>query len=175
MKITTIVPVYTDGCIFNNQRMEGKITVGGIGVFFPDYKEYNVSEPFTNEPITNNRAELTAVMIAILKFMVLKEDTNRPLKLVIHTDSQYTIKCMTEWIGKWKVNNWKTASGKTVMNQELIKDLDHLLQRNNVEFKYVPAHTKEPSDKNSEEHRHWYGNDCADKMAKDGAKLSKNI
>ena len=72
MKITTIVPVYTDGCIFNNQRMEGKITVGGIGVFFPDYKEYNVSEPFTNEPITNNRAELTAVMIAILKFMVFK-------------------------------------------------------------------------------------------------------
>lgn len=172
MKITTLVPVYTDGSVFNNQKAKGKPTVGGIGVYFGDDDKKNVSEPFTDKPVTNNKCELTAVIVAIQKFMLLKEETKRPLKLIIHTDSQYTIKCMNEWILKWKKNNWKTASGKTVMNQDLIMKLDDLLKVNNIEFKYVPAHTKEPSDKNSEEYRHWYGNECADKMAKAGTEKS---
>ena len=166
--------VFTDGSTFNNQKNKNQKTVGGIGVYFGDNDPRNVSEPYCDKIVTNNRTELTAVIKAIKNHV---SNTNKEKqKLIIYSDSQYVIKSMTEWIHKWKKNNWKTANGKNVLNQDLITYLDDLISGSSswleIEFQHVRAHKKEPA-AGSEEYRLWYGNMMADKFATDGSRKTK--
>ncbi len=48
-------------------------------------------------------------------------------KLRIHTDSQFLINCMTQWIKNWKRNNWMTASKKPVINKQSLMELDEVM------------------------------------------------
>ena len=42
-------------------------------------------------------------------------------KLEVRTDSQYTIKGITEWIKRWKKNDYHDAKGQPVKNKELFR------------------------------------------------------
>ena len=46
---------------------------------------------------------------------------------------------MTEWIGKWKSNGWRTVNNEDVKNKEDIQRLDSLCQ--NIDVKWVRPHT----------------------------------
>ena len=122
--------VYTDG-----SSKQGK---GGYGIkiIHPDATiiEDNGSVPIgpNGEIPTNQRAEL----YAILKALTLTDDD-----LVIYTDSEYSIKCFTEWINSWKRNGWKSSKGAEVLNQDLIRSIDEILSRRNISFVHVRAHT----------------------------------
>lgn len=48
-------------------------------------------------------------------------------KIKFVTDSEFVINCMTQWIKKWKINNWKVTSGGDVKNKEDLVKLDNLL------------------------------------------------
>lgn len=171
--------VYTDGSVLNNQRKESLKTFGGVGVFFGDNDSRNISEPFYNFPITNQRTEIQAASKAIESYMLnkIKKKDNKKEKLIIHTDSEYLINLITKWIFKWKLNQWKTANGKDVKNKDLIYQLDHLINLYKdylvVEFQFVKAHRKEiPKNKTSKEYLEWYGNMMADKLAKRGSLIA---
>jgi ribonuclease HI len=82
---------------------------------------------------TNNRMELTAVIEALT---VLK----RRCPVVLHTDSQYVQKGITEWIHGWKARGWKTASKEPVRNVDLWRRLDELASGHDIEWKWVRGH-----------------------------------
>lgn len=82
---------------------------------------------------TNNVAELTALA-------ELLTATDPAVPIEIRMDSQYAMKAVTEWLPGWKRKGWKTAAGKPVANQELVRRIDELLTGRPVEFRYVPAH-----------------------------------
>ena len=82
---------------------------------------------------TNNRMELTAVIEAL---SALK----RPVKIQLHTDSQYVIKGISEWILGWKKNGWKTSDKKPVKNADLWQKLDELRQSHQVQWIWVKGH-----------------------------------
>ena len=96
--------------------------------------------------------------------------------ILVYTDSKYLIDSITKWSANWERNGWmrRNKSGKLtpVKNVELIKQIKGLTIINNVQFKHVKAHQKEPFgvDKNSYQYFEWYGNFMADKLANDGAK-----
>lgn len=83
---------------------------------------------------TNNIAELSAPLIGLRE---LKEKC----KVRIHTDSAYTINCMTKWCRGWKLSGWKTSSGLPVKNADLIKELDILCNYHVVEWVKVKGHS----------------------------------
>ena len=56
---------------------------------------------------TNQSAELGAILGAINKG--IKEGE---VDLIIRTDSDYAIKCLTVWCEKWKQNSWTNARGE---------------------------------------------------------------
>ena len=68
----------------------------------------------------------------------------------LYTDSQYVCKGITEWIEKWKLTGWKTASGKPVKNSELWKDLDAVCKRYTVEWRWVRGHTGNPGNERAD-------------------------
>lgn len=88
--------------------------------------------------------------------------------IIVCTDSMYSVNCITKWASKWEKNNWKTANGSDVKNEELIKNILKLYKYfgdNNIKisFKHVFSHLKEPSTKNSLDYLLWYGNNEVDK------------
>lgn len=57
----------------------------------------------------------------------------------INTDSQFLIKCITQWMPKWQKNGWKISTGGDVKNKEQLEEL-HRALKNNVEIKWVFKH-----------------------------------
>lgn len=49
-------------------------------------------------------------------------------KVNIHTDSNFLIQSITDWMPRWKTNGWKTKSGKPVKNKEMFEKLDLCIQ-----------------------------------------------
>ena len=62
--------------------------------------------------------------------------------LLIESDSQYAIKCATEWLPGWKRKGWRTASGSPVKNLELVQRIDRAVagREGPVRFRWVRGH-----------------------------------
>lgn len=89
---------------------------------------------------TNNRMELTAVVKGL-------EALNRPTEVELFTDSVYVGKGISEWLPKWKANDWKRREGKQlkpVKNDDLWRALDVLLNRHQVRYTRVAGHSGHP-------------------------------
>jgi ribonuclease HI len=89
---------------------------------------------------TNNRMELTGVIegLASLK---------RPCEVELVTDSQYVGKGIREWMPKWKAQGWQRKEGKRlkpVVNLDLWRQIDELLQTHRVRVKLVLGHNGHP-------------------------------
>ncbi|CAG8976565.1 hypothetical protein HYALB_00010207 [Hymenoscyphus albidus] len=105
-----VVKVWTDG----SSRGNGKVgAVAGVGVWFGEGDERNISEPLAGTPQTNQRAELTAILRAL-------EVSPLTQSLEIISDSNYGINCTTLWYQSWAKNDWKTSTGTPVMNKDLV-------------------------------------------------------
>ncbi|QKF93631.1 ribonuclease H [Fadolivirus algeromassiliense] len=128
--------VFTDGACSQNGK---KTASAGIGICFPNKEFNNIAEEFTMQPITNQRAELYAIYTA-LKTITESSKFN---KITIYSDSEYSIKSVTEWIKNWEKNNWKTTGNKPVKNQDIIRPLNDILKQysNLIIFKHVRSHT----------------------------------
>ena len=82
---------------------------------------------------TNNRMELQA---AIEGLNALK----RPMAVDLHTDSKYVMQGVESWMPRWKLNGWRTAAKKPVLNQDLWQELDAALRRHQVTWHWVKGH-----------------------------------
>ena len=167
--------VFTDGSTFNNGKKNMK-QYGGIGIFFNNNSEDNISQILNDDKITNNVAELTACLKAI-EIIINKPNFNYNNQIVIYTDSEYTINCITKWASGWKNNGWKRKQGSKlfpVKNCELIKNLYNYHIKYKVIFKHVRSHQTPPSDTQSSQYKLWYGNMMADKLATQASLKSMN-
>lgn len=61
-------------------------------------------------------------------------------ELTVHSDCELVIKGMTDWVPKWKANNWKTSAGTIVKNKNMWQHLDHLTDVIDVNFNWVKGH-----------------------------------
>ena len=118
--------IYTDGACSGNP---GK---GGWAAIIIDGKnQSNISG--SENKTTNNRMELMAPIMALKKIKTKSEIT-------IYTDSRYVKDGITEWIKKWKLNNWKSSNKKPVKNKDLWIKLDNSCLKHKVTWKWVKAH-----------------------------------
>lgn len=136
------IDIYTDGACKGNPGPGGW---GALLVSGEHRKELFGGEPRT----TNNRMELLAVIRAL-------ESLRGPSELVVHTDSQYVQKGITEWLRNWKARNWKTADRKPVRNVDLWMRLDELAGTHRIDWRWVRGHSGHP------------GNEAADMLANRG-------
>jgi ribonuclease HI len=144
--------VYSDGACKGNGQVG---SVAGVGVWWGWNDSRNIAERCPGDQ-TNNRAEL----IAIVRVLETAPFSQRPL--MIKTDSKYSIQCFESWFPKWSANGFRTANGQSVKNAELIRYLAALLYaRERAGPKVVLKHVRG--------HVGIEGNECADRLANDGA------
>ena len=118
--------IYTDGACSGNP---GK---GGWAAIILDGKNQS-SISGSESKTTNNRMELMAPIMALKKIKKKSEIT-------IFTDSKYVKDGITDWIKKWKQNNWKSSNKKPVKNKDLWIKLDNSCQKHKITWKWVKAH-----------------------------------
>lgn len=135
-KTKEIITIFTDGACSNNGKRN---PAGGIGIHFPDGELNDVSKVFRLTSCTNQRTELYAILYAV-RYIKSSLDLSN-IHLIIKTDSMYSINCVTKWVKKWKNNGWKTTDGQDVANKELIADINKYIERYQITFKHVDAHT----------------------------------
>ena len=122
-----MINIYTDGACSGNPG------IGGWGVVILDNKK-EILLNGGDQHTTNNKMELTAAIKA-LEYFEIKND------LTIYTDSKYVKDGIESWIKNWKKNGWKTSTKKIVKNKELWIQLDNLINRHNVNWKWVKGHS----------------------------------
>ena len=123
-------------CFCDGGEQKGR-SGSGVVILNATNKQVEISAS-GRAPHTNNRAELTAVILALTHEVVQCSLKN----IVIHTDSMYTINCMTAWMPKWRHNGFRSNSGP-VKNQDLLKELDNIIQTlkpRTVRFQHVRGH-----------------------------------
>lgn len=131
-----VIVVYTDGsCSGNGTRH----AVGGIGIHFPNGELKDVSKMYTSNICTNQRTELYAILIA-LRYIKKNFDLHK-YTVIIKTDSEYSINCITKWVYGWLKNNWMTKNNTNVMNRDYIERIFKYYDSYNVQFEHVVAHT----------------------------------
>jgi len=121
------IHIYTDGACKGNPGRGGW---GAVLEFDGQERELFGGEAAT----TNNRMELTAVIEALAAL-------KRPCRVILHTDSQYVQKGITEWIGAWKARGWRTAAKEPVKNVDLWKKLDEVIKTHDIDWVWVKGHS----------------------------------
>ena len=77
MNLNTI-NVYTDGSLIR----KGNLVLCGYGIHFPGGEHKSLSKEYTHEPITNNRAELYAILKTIHICVKLNDNNTNTLKVL---------------------------------------------------------------------------------------------
>lgn len=121
------IEIYTDGACSGNPGPGGW---GAVLVYNGKEKELSGSEKNT----TNNRMELTAVIMAL-------NALNQPCEVKLTTDSKYVCDAINkDWVYSWRKNGWKKSDKKPALNVDLWKELLSLLEKHEVEFIWVKGH-----------------------------------
>lgn len=147
--------VFTDGACSANGRPGAK---AGFAVWFPEHPTLSMSDrvPATDAQ-TNQRGELAAIHRATL---ILEENGFHDEDIVVYTDSDYSINCLTKWISGWVARGWKTAAGGDVLHRDLIEDTSKRLAKfKSYRFVHVRSHTGKEDDLSK-------NNDIVDRMAR---------
>jgi len=70
------------------------------------------------------------------------ESLKRPCDVELFSDSEYVVKAITEWMGKWKSFGWKKSvnAKQPLKNADLWARLYELLQTHEVKANWVRGH-----------------------------------
>lgn len=144
---------YVDGACINNGKINAR---GGWGALIrsPKGATLEIAGPLEGERQTNQRAELTAAIMAL-------KATPQPAQYNLYSDSQYVVKGINEWMKGWKARGWKKASKEPVDNLDLWLEVEALLVFHQVTVSWVKGHSGHP------------GNDKADALAEKAAMFQK--
>lgn len=137
------ITVYTDGSCFRNGSEDARCRAG---VWLADNHSLNRAIRVPGQTQSNQIGELAEVVVAL-------QSIPRNADLMIVTDSQYVIKCLTNCLSRWEDSGWPR-----VPNAPWIKAAAYALRRRAAptRFKWIKGHDGDR------------GNERADALAAEG-------
>ena len=138
--------IYTDG------SSRGNPGPGGFGVVVFDDEDnlLYAHSKMSEENTTNNEQELLAIVFAAAAY---GRQTPPPQ---VYSDSSYAVNTLTDWMYRWKDNNWLRSNNSIPENLEIVKFYYALITEGGfkIDLHKIAGHSGNK------------GNDLADKLAK---------
>ena len=168
--------IYTDGACQGNGKDDAR---AGVGVFYGKNDPRNISTYLRGKRQTNQRAELTAMKLALEGIanyawnttkknkMPASTTTRKKQVIIIKSDSSYCVEGLSKRLRIWKRDGWLNKKNESVANQDLWRQVDELntsialTESIDVKVEWVRGHNGDP------------GNEAADKLAVDGISKRK--
>lgn len=127
-----MIHIWTDG------SSRGNPGPGGYGVVIINDNEVVYKYNKQEQKITNNQAEMKAVLHAF----EIAENLYPNQNCIIHSDSAYVVNMCNNWIFTWAKNNWINSKNKRVENIDLVKSLYKYLSKDffNCQVTYCKSH-----------------------------------
>lgn len=126
--------IYTDGSFRRKENM------GGLGIIVLD-KDNNIIDAYSEQTVgtTSNREEMKAILWALENYGVDKNEFFYP---IVYSDSAYAVNSFSDWIWRWKYNNWTRGNGQPVENLDLIKkyDIIYTEHKKRIKIQKVKGH-----------------------------------
>jgi ribonuclease HI len=123
-----VFSIFCDGACKNNGKKNAKAGYG-ISVQYDKKEIYIVSKPLEDyESQTNQRAELHALSDALdISYKKVNTFASKlgvsVKKVLIYSDSEYSINCLTKWSPSWSKKGWRKANGDDVLHVDIIKPM----------------------------------------------------
>lgn len=135
--MSPLVEIFCDGACSGNPGP------GGFGAIL---RKGSIEKELSGAEIatTNNRMELTAVIIAL-------ESLTRSCNVSVTTDSQYLVKGITEWIFTWVKKGWINSKRDPVLNRDLWERLLALSRIHHIDWNWVRGHSGHPENERCDE------------------------
>jgi ribonuclease HI len=75
--------------------------------------------------------------------------------VVVHSDSEYSVKALTEWFPRWSKLGWTTSTGGAVANRGLLEEImrvvgKHRAAGGEVAFRHVRGHVGLPENERAD-------------------------
>lgn len=123
------VTIYTDGACSGNPGPGGW---GAILMYGRHKKELSGGE----DPTTNNRMELSAVIAAL-------EQLKEPCVVELYSDSTYVVDAIEKgWAAAWQKKGWRKADKKPALNADLWERLLELARVHTLHLHWVKGHAE---------------------------------
>lgn len=123
---------YVDGAC----KANGKPSCRASWAVCAEYDKNLELKGFVIKNPSNQSAELTAAIKAC------EEAKRRQLnEVTIVTDSKYLFNAATQWIDKWRINDWKDNKNKPVVNKDLFISLMNAKEGLDIDWIHVKGHS----------------------------------
>jgi ribonuclease HI len=147
--------LYCDGSCIGNGRRGARAGYAVVAMRGGVEEHRFVARIPDEEAQTNQRAELRALDYAV------RYVAGHGRRGTIHTDSDYSIKCVTQWASSWEKKGWKKADGGPVLHLDIIRPLVSVYRElPNLTIRHVAAHT-------GRQDEHSRGNALVDELARE--------
>lgn len=124
---------YTDGACVGNGTKHCRASWAVVAV---KDKQLTSSGIVDHHRKSSQVAELTAALKAC-EIAINQKFKN----ITIASDSRYLVNATNRWIEVWKANNWKDNKKKTVVNEELLKQLAEYMSLITIKTFHVKGHS----------------------------------
>jgi ribonuclease HI len=143
------VEIYTDGSCLENGKKNAKSSFA-YAIYVNDVLYHQETKVIQESKNTNQRAELYAILESFIyvKQQIPQIVLNPNNFFTVYSDSEYSIKCITEWCKNWDADDWAKKK-----NTDILRKLLQVYREFNVTFKHVRAHTS-ATDKHSLRNSH---------------------
>ena len=122
--------IYTDGSCLPNKN--------GAWAFLVLENDVKISEGAALvKRTTSNRMEFTGAMMAL-------RSVPEGASVILWTDSKILLEAAQSKISIWKNNGWLRPRGQAVIDLDVVKELDHLMQTRQIEWRWVRGHSGNP-------------------------------
>ena len=136
--------IFTDG---SEIKAKGTHKTLGLGWAYvvKQNKETIAEVSGTMKEGNNQRVELYAIYKALEYLQKISLNSTMKYDIIIHSDSDYSIKSLTLWSLNWVRNQWMTSNKKPVKHRDLIEPSLHMIRElkkhHHVVFNHVRSHT----------------------------------
>lgn len=152
-----MIKVFVDGSSRGNPGPGGS----GVVAYDTNKKEILLAYSQQYEYITNNQAELKALLYALQMAQTKWADEY----CIIYSDSAYCVNMCNTWIHGWARNGWLNSKKQQVENYDLVRTIYKYLSKTepNFDIQKIPGHSG------------YIGNELADALASNNEKKFNDI